>query len=46
MWNEAQLDEALSTPSAALIADMAKLDGDIMILGAGGKVGLPVQQLP
>ena len=39
MWNEAQLDEALSTPSAALIADMAKLDGDIMILGAGGKVG-------
>ena len=39
MWNEAQLDEALSTPSQALIDDMAKLDGDIMILGAGGKVG-------
>ena len=39
MWNEAQLDEALSTPSQALIDDMARLDGDIMILGAGGKVG-------
>ena len=39
MWNEQQLDEALSTPSQALIADMARLDGDIMILGAGGKVG-------
>jgi len=39
MWNEMQLDEALSMPSQALIDDMAKLDGDIMILGAGGKVG-------
>ena len=41
MWNEQQLDEALSMPSQALIDDMAKLDGDIMILGAGGKVGPP-----
>lgn len=39
MWNEAQLDEALSVPSEALVQDMAKFDGDIMILGAGGKVG-------
>lgn len=39
MWNEMQLDEALSTPGQALIEDMARLDGDIMILGAGGKVG-------
>ncbi len=39
MWNEAQLDDVLSTPSAALIEDMAKLDGDLMILGAGGKMG-------
>ena len=39
MWNEYQLDEALSTPGEALIQDMARLDGDIMILGAGGKVG-------
>ena len=28
MWNEAQLDEALSTPSQALIEDMAKLGVD------------------
>lgn len=39
MWNEQQLDEALSMPTQALIDDVAKLDGDIMILGAGGKVG-------
>lgn len=39
MWNETQLDEALSRPGIALVEDMKKLDGDIMILGAGGKVG-------
>lgn len=39
MWNEAELDEALSVPSKALIEDMGRLEGDIMILGAGGKVG-------
>jgi nucleoside-diphosphate-sugar epimerase len=33
------LDERLSRPSAALIADLAGLDGDIMILGASGKMG-------
>lgn len=31
--------EALLQPSEALVADMAKLKGDIMILGAGGKMG-------
>jgi len=39
MWSEAQLDEALSQPSPALVNDIAALEGDIMILGAGGKVG-------
>ncbi len=39
MWNEEILDAMLSAPSGALIADMARLDGDIMILGAGGKMG-------
>ena len=39
MWNENRLNDMLSTPSAALIADMERLDGDIMILGAGGKMG-------
>ncbi len=39
MWNETELNEALSVPSQALVEDVAKLEGDIMILGAGGKVG-------
>lgn len=39
MWNEQQLDEALSCPSDAVIQDLAEIEGDIMILGAGGKVG-------
>ncbi len=38
-WNEKELDEVLSRPSEALIEDMKQLKGDIMILGAGGKVG-------
>ena len=37
--NEQWLDEMLSQPSDALVDDIAKIDGDIMILGAGGKVG-------
>ena len=39
MWNEAQLDEALSALDSGLIKDFKALDGDIMILGAGGKIG-------
>ena len=39
MFTEQYLDELLSTPSQALIEAIKKLDGDIMILGAGGKVG-------
>lgn len=31
--------QALLQPSEALIKDMADLDGDIMLLGAGGKIG-------
>ncbi len=34
-----ELDELLSRPSESLIAFMKRLSGDIMILGAGGKVG-------
>ncbi len=33
------LEERLSRPSAALVADLAALDGDILVLGAGGKLG-------
>lgn len=39
MWNEEYLDNLLSTPSQKLIEDMAKIEGDIIILGAGGKMG-------
>ncbi len=37
--NEQELDDLLSTPSPADIDAMARLDGDLMILGAGGKMG-------
>jgi nucleoside-diphosphate-sugar epimerase len=33
------LDELLCRPSQALIDDLAKVDGDIMILGVAGKMG-------
>ncbi|MBP3337578.1 MAG: NAD-dependent epimerase/dehydratase family protein [Clostridia bacterium] len=39
MWTEEYLNELLTTPSDALICDMKKIEGDIMILGAGGKMG-------
>lgn len=39
MWNEEKLNELLTTPSQALIDDMKKIEGDIMVLGAGGKMG-------
>ena len=35
----AALEELLVRPSEALIADLARLDGDILVLGAGGKMG-------
>jgi nucleoside-diphosphate-sugar epimerase len=33
------LDELLCRPSQALVDDLARVDGDIMILGVGGKMG-------
>lgn len=39
MWTEAKLDEMLTTPSYKLIQDISRLDGDLMVLGAGGKMG-------
>ena len=39
MWTEEKLNELLTTPSDKLVADIAKIKGDIMILGAGGKIG-------
>lgn len=37
--NVAELEEALSRPTAGVVEDLARLDGDIMILGVGGKMG-------
>jgi len=37
--SDAELDELLSRPSPADIAAMAALDGDLIVLGAGGKMG-------
>jgi len=34
-----QLDDFMSAPSAALIEDLAAVDGDILILGVSGKMG-------
>ncbi len=36
---EMQLERMLAMPSDALVEDMARLDGDLLILGAGGKMG-------
>lgn len=36
---EAQLEELLATPSTADVDCMRRLTGDVMILGAGGKMG-------
>lgn len=38
-WTEKKLNELLTTPSAALAKDLGALDGDILVLGAGGKMG-------
>jgi nucleoside-diphosphate-sugar epimerase len=34
-----ELDEFLTRPGRALVADLAAIDGDIMVLGVGGKMG-------
>lgn len=39
MWTEKKLDELLTTPSQGLVDDMKNIKGDIIILGAGGKMG-------
>lgn len=39
MLDQKRLDEMLTTPSARLIEDVGRIEGDIMILGAGGKMG-------
>ena len=37
--SEAELEARLTAPSAGLVADLARGSGDLVILGAGGKMG-------
>ena len=40
-----ELDDFLTRPSKALAADLAAIDGDIMVLGVGGKMGPTLARL-
>ncbi len=40
-----QIEDLMTTPSAPLMSDLAALDGDIAILGAGGKMGPTLARL-
>ncbi|MFI9631022.1 NAD-dependent epimerase/dehydratase family protein [Streptomyces sp. NPDC052042] len=37
--DEAALEERLATPTPALTTDLTRLEGDLLVLGAGGKMG-------
>jgi nucleoside-diphosphate-sugar epimerase len=39
------LEEVMTTPSAALVADLSRAPGDIMVLGVGGKMGPTLARL-
>lgn len=39
------LEEVMCTPTAELVDDLAALDGDLLILGAGGKMGPTLARL-
>ena len=41
----AALEDILSRPDPALVADLARVDGDLLILGAGGKMGPSLARL-
>ncbi|WP_026297278.1 NAD-dependent epimerase/dehydratase family protein [Paenibacillus daejeonensis] len=45
MQSVQQLEDLLSTPSEELVRDLAAIDGDIMVLGAGGKMGPSLSRL-
>lgn len=41
----AHLEDVMTAPSPALVSDLAKVDGDIIILGVGGKIGPTLARL-
>ncbi|MBD3628969.1 NAD(P)-dependent oxidoreductase [Cyclobacterium sp.] len=45
MKSIAELEERLSSPSKALINDLKRIEGDIIILGVGGKMGPSLAKL-
>lgn len=45
MWTESHLNDILTTPSAKLIDGIGKLTGDIIVLGASGKMGVTLCML-
>lgn len=45
MWGKDKLIELLTEPSERLVKDIQKIEGDIMILGAGGKMGPTISLL-
>ena len=42
---EQALEDFLATPTQALVDDLAKVDGDLLILGVGGKMGPTLARL-
>ncbi|PZF82942.1 NAD-dependent epimerase/dehydratase family protein [Jiangella anatolica] len=40
-----ELDERLSRPRPALVEDLARLDGDLVVVGASGKLGVSLVRL-
>jgi nucleoside-diphosphate-sugar epimerase len=43
--NVSHLEEVMTTPSSALVGDLAGLDGDLLVLGVGGKMGPTLARL-
>jgi hypothetical protein len=43
--SEAALEDYLATPSRDLVRDLARIEGDVMILGVGGKMGPTLARL-
>jgi len=41
----AHLEEVMTTPSPELVAELGKVDGDLIILGVGGKIGPTLARL-
>ena len=45
LTSEEMLDDVMTTPSAALVDDLAAVDGDILVLGVGSKMGPTLARL-